>query len=115
MITNHRLDIAKKMPSENYNQRPDKTEITLVVIHNISLPPGEFGNTYIEDFFTNKLQTNKHNYFKTLEGVKVSAHLLIKRDGGIVQFVDLISAPGMQVNRVITRLRTATIIQLASN
>jgi len=88
MITDHRLDIAKKIPSDNYNQRPDKIEITLVVIHNISLPPGEFGNTYIEDFFTNKLQTNKHNYFKTLEDVKVSAHLLIKRDGSIVQFVD---------------------------
>jgi len=88
MITDHRLDIAKKIPSDNYNQRPDKIEITLVVIHNISLPPGEFGNTYIEDFFTNKLQTNKHKYFKTLEDVKVSAHLLIKRDGSIVQFVD---------------------------
>jgi len=88
MITDHRLNIAKKTPSENYNQRPDNTEITLVVIHNISLPPGEFGNTYIEDFFTNKLQTNKHTYFKTLEDVKVSAHLLIKRDGSIVQFVD---------------------------
>lgn len=88
MITDHRLNIAKKIPSENYNQRPDNTEITLVVIHNISLPPGEFGNTYIEDFFTNNLQTNKHAYFKTLEDVKVSAHLLIKRDGSIVQFVD---------------------------
>jgi len=88
MITDHRLDIAKKIPSDNYNQRPDKIEITLVVIHNISLPPGEFGNAYIEDFFTNKLQTNKHKYFKTLEDVKVSAHLLIKRDGSIVQFVD---------------------------
>ena len=88
MITDHRLDIAKKIPSDNYNQRPDKIEITLVVIHNISLPPGEFGNTYIEDFFTNKLQTNKHKYFKTLEDVKFSAHLLIKRDGSIVQFVD---------------------------
>ena len=88
MITDHRLDIAKKIPSDNYNQRPNNTNITLVVIHNISLPPGEFGNSYIEDFFTNKLQTNKHNYFQSLEHVKVSAHLLIKRDGSIVQFVD---------------------------
>lgn len=88
MIIDHRLNIAKKIPSENYNQRPDNTDITLVVIHNISLPPGEFGNTHIEDFFTNKLKINKHAYFKILKDVKVSAHLLIKRDGSIVQFVD---------------------------
>ncbi|MCH9645926.1 MAG: 1,6-anhydro-N-acetylmuramyl-L-alanine amidase AmpD [Proteobacteria bacterium] len=88
MITDQRLDIAEQRPSINFNQRPDGTDITLVVIHNISLPPGEFDNDYIEDFFTNQLQTNHHPYFKTLKDVRVSAHLLIKRDGRIIQFVD---------------------------
>lgn len=88
MITDQRLDIAEQRPSINFNQRPDGTDITLVVIHNISLPPGEFDNDYIEDFFTNQLQTNQHPYFKTLKDVRVSAHLLIKRDGRIIQFVD---------------------------
>jgi AmpD protein len=88
MITNHRLDIAKYTPSENFNKRPDEVNIALIVIHNISLPPGKFNNTYIEDFFTNQLDTDKHPYFKQIETVKVSAHLLIKRDGSITQFVD---------------------------
>ncbi len=88
MITHHRLDSAKQKPSKNYNQRPNNTQITLVVIHNISLPPGEFNTSYIEDFFTNQLDTSKHCYFKTIEGVEVSPHLLIKRSGEVVQFVD---------------------------
>jgi AmpD protein len=88
MITNQRLDVAEQKTSVNFNQRPDGTNITLVVIHNISLPPGEFNNNYIEDFFTNQLQTDQHPYFETLKEVKVSAHLLIKRDGRIIQFVD---------------------------
>ncbi len=88
MIINHQLDSATQNPSKNFNQRPLNAEITLIVIHNISLPPSEFNNSYIEDFFTNKLDISKHDYFKTIEGVKVSAHLLIKRDGSIIQFVD---------------------------
>ncbi len=88
MISGHQLDIATQRPSDNFNQRPDNTAITLVVIHNISLPPGEFNNDYIEDFFTNQLKTGQHPYFETLKALKVSAHLLIKRDGSIVQFVD---------------------------
>ncbi len=88
MITHHQLDSAKQLPSDNFNQRPDDSEINLVVIHNISLPPGEFNNNNIEDFFTNKLNANKHAYFKTIEHLRVSAHLLIKRDGSIIQFVD---------------------------
>ncbi|MBC8493624.1 MAG: 1,6-anhydro-N-acetylmuramyl-L-alanine amidase AmpD [Candidatus Thioglobus sp.] len=88
MITNHQLDIATQVPSENFNQRPTESEISLIVIHNISLPPGKFSTPYIEDFFTNRLDINKHEYFNTLVGVKVSAHLLIKRSGEIVQFVN---------------------------
>jgi AmpD protein len=88
MVINHQLDIAVQIPSENFNQRPPNSEITLIVIHNISLPPSEFNNDYIEDFFTNNLDTSKHTYFETIKNVKVSAHLLIKRNGSIIQFVD---------------------------
>jgi len=88
MIICHQLDIASQKPSENFNKRPKDAKITLIVIHNISLPPLEFNNSYIEDFFTNKLDISKHEYFKTLKGVKVAPHLLIKRDGSIIQFVD---------------------------
>ena len=86
MISNHRLTSATQSPSINYNDRPNG-EISLVVIHNISLPPGEFNNPYIEQFFTNQLDFNAHPYFKTIQDLQVSAHLLIKRDGSIIQFV----------------------------
>jgi len=86
MISNHRLALATQSSSINYNDRPDG-EISLIVIHNISLPPGEFNNPYIEQFFTNKLDFNAHSYFKTIQDLQVSAHLLIKRDGSIIQFV----------------------------
>ncbi len=86
MISNHRLASATQSPSINNNDRPDG-EISLIVIHNISLPPGEFNNPYIEQFFTNQLDFNAHPYFKTIRELQVSAHLLIKRDGSIIQFV----------------------------
>jgi AmpD protein len=78
---------AKKVPSPNFNQRPANAEINLLVIHNISLPPDQFDNPYIELFFLNKLPVEDHPYFETLVGVEVSAHFLIKRDGEIIQFV----------------------------
>ncbi len=86
MIENHLLALAKQVPSPNYNERPND-EVSLVVIHNISLPPKEFGNDYIEQFFTNKLDFGAYPYFQTLIGIEVSTHLFIKRDGEIVQFV----------------------------
>ncbi len=86
MISNHLLTSATQSPSVNYNERPTD-EISLVVIHNISLPPNEFNNNYIEQFFTNQLDFSAHSYFKALQGMRVSAHLLIKRDGSILQFV----------------------------
>ena len=86
MISNHRLTSATQSPSINYNDRPNG-EISLVVIHNISLPPGEFNNPYIEQFFTNQLDFNAHPYFKTIQNLQVSVHLLIKRDGSIIQFI----------------------------
>ena len=80
---------ARYCPSANANERPDDAAISLLVIHNISLPPGQFGTPHIEEFFTNRLDCSRHPYFSTLTGVEVSAHLLIFRTGEIVQFVVL--------------------------
>lgn len=78
---------AKRCESPNYNQRPKDAEISLLVIHNISLPPKQYGESYIEDFFCNRLDVAKHPYFETIQDLQVSAHFLIKRDGELVQFV----------------------------
>lgn len=73
--------------SPNCDARPPGTQTDLLVIHNISLPPGEYGGRYIADLFTNRLDCDAHAYFDHLRGVKVSAHFLIRRDGEIIQFV----------------------------
>jgi AmpD protein len=73
----------------NFDQRPDGARIDLLVVHNISLPPGEFGGPYIEDFFANRLDHDAHPYFDHLRGVRVSSHFLIRRDGTAVQFVSV--------------------------
>jgi|TARA_R110000850_G_scaffold161207_1_gene285658 AmpD protein len=75
------------VPSPNFNQRPATAALSLLVIHNISLPPGEFGGTHICDFFTNCLDADAHPYFREIVDLRVSAHLLIRRDGDVVQFV----------------------------
>ena len=79
---------AKQIASPNCNQRPEHTEIQLVVIHNISLPPSQFGGGYIEQFFQNQLDWSLHPYFKSIEGMQVSTHLLILRTGEVLQFVN---------------------------
>ena len=71
----------------NFDARPADTPISLLVIHNISLPPGEFGGNWIEALFSNTLDCDAHPYFDQLRGVKVSAHFLVRRDGRILQFV----------------------------
>lgn len=78
---------AKHCPSPNFTQRPLHSIVSLLVIHNISLPPGQFGGGYIEQFFCNQLDHNVHPYFQTLQGVEVSAHCLINREGNATQFV----------------------------
>lgn len=78
---------ARKVVSPNFNQRPDQEDISLLVIHNISLPPGQFGGDEIELFFSNRLDCSKHPYFAEIEGLEVSAHFLVRRCGEIVQFV----------------------------
>ena len=73
--------------SPNQDERPAGTEITLLVVHAISLPPGEFGGDAIERLFTNRLDPAAHPYFREIAGLKVSSHFLIRRDGELVQFV----------------------------
>ncbi len=81
------LKDVRCMPSPNYDDRPEGIEICLLVIHGISLPPGEFGSSCIEQLFCNTLDSGSHPYFERLKGLKVSAHLLIDRKGNVIQFV----------------------------
>lgn len=87
-VIDGQLHGARCIASPNYNQRPEQTDIQLIVIHNISLPPSQFGGGYIEKFFQNQLDWNAHPYFKTIEGMQVSTHLLILRTGEVLQFVN---------------------------
>jgi AmpD protein len=81
------LDTARRCASPNWDERPDAEDISLIVIHNISLPPRVFGGPWIDDLFLNCLDTSAHPYFASLGTLRVSAHLLIRRDGTIVQYV----------------------------
>ncbi|MGB0722390.1 MAG: 1,6-anhydro-N-acetylmuramyl-L-alanine amidase AmpD [Gammaproteobacteria bacterium] len=81
------LEDARFVASPNCDDRPEGVSVDLLVIHNISLPPGEFGGDHIERFFTNRLDASEHPFFREIEGVEVSAHLLIRRDGTVIQFV----------------------------
>jgi N-acetyl-anhydromuramoyl-L-alanine amidase len=75
------------IPSPNCDERPPGATIDLVVIHNISLPPGEFAGPGIVDLFLNRLDPSAHPYFETIAHLKVSAHFLVRRDGELIQFV----------------------------
>jgi N-acetyl-anhydromuramoyl-L-alanine amidase len=77
--------------SANANQRPLGQEINLLVIHNISLPPGEFGTECVAAFFCNQLDPSHHPYFASISALKVSAHLLIDRTGKVTQFVPFLA------------------------
>lgn len=81
------LTPASYCPSPNCDSRPEGEMIDTIVVHNISLPPGEFGTNMVQRFFCGKLDTSLHPYFKTIETLKVSAHLFIDRQGGVTQFV----------------------------
>ncbi len=78
---------AIQVPSPNCDDRPPGVEITLLVVHNISLPPGRFGGTAIAELFTNRLDPAAHPYFATIRDLRVSAHFVIGRDGALTQFV----------------------------
>ena len=81
------LDVARQVPSPNCDARPAGTKIDLLVIHNISLPPGCFGGDAIDCFFTNTLDVDADPFYSEISELRVSAHLLIQRDGAIVQYV----------------------------
>lgn len=81
------IDAAEIKISPNHDERPDPEDISGIVVHNISLPPSEFGATFIDDLFLNQLNCGLHPYFEQLSGLKVSSHLLIRRNGELVQFV----------------------------
>ena len=78
---------ARACPSPNFGPRPAGTAVTLVVLHSISLPPGEYGGDAIERLFTNRLDCDAHPYYDRLRGLRVSAHFLVRRDGTRLQFV----------------------------
>jgi AmpD protein len=81
------LDAAVVVPSPNCDERPEGTAIDLVVVHAISLPPGQFGGPYIEALFQNQLDPELHPYFQEIYQLRVSAHFLIDRSGVLTQFV----------------------------
>lgn len=78
---------ARRVPSPHYDCRPDDENPSLLVVHNISLPPGEFGGPWIDALFTGTIDPNAHPYFAGIAHLRVSAHCLIRRDGEIVQYV----------------------------
>lgn len=83
----HWLAGASIIPSPNCSARPPGMGVELLVIHNISLPPGEFGTGCVDELFCNSLDTGAHPFFATLRGLRVSAHLLIDREGAVRQYV----------------------------
>jgi AmpD protein len=83
------LPDVEHLPSPNADERPDDCVVDLLVIHNISLPPGEFGGSHITALFQNRLDAEAHPYFAEIADLRVSAHLLVRRDGSAVQFVAL--------------------------
>jgi len=81
------FDAARCVPSPNQGPRPEGTEISLALIHSISLPPGEYGGDAIERLFTNRLDWAAHPYYERIRGLEVSAHFVIRRSGELLQFV----------------------------
>ena len=81
------ISVATVVASPNTDLRPDEADISLLVIHNISLPPGQFGGCHVAELFTNTLDPTSHPYFTEIADLKVSAHLLIDRQGAVTQFV----------------------------
>ncbi len=78
---------ARRAPSPHADERPAGSPVSLIVIHGVSLPPGEFGGPWVEDFFCGRLDVSVHPYFREIAGLRVAPHLLIRRDGSLIQFV----------------------------
>jgi AmpD protein len=80
---------ARRVPSPNFDKRPDGCPPSLIILHGIALPPGEFGGPWIDYLFSNTLDSTAHPYFREIQDLKVSSHLLVRRDGQFVQYVSL--------------------------
>ena len=78
---------ARQIPSPNFDERTPGMPIELIVIHNISLPPGKFGGNGVVELFTNCLDPEQHPYYREIHQLRVSSHFFIRRDGGLIQFV----------------------------
>lgn len=87
LINDHYLSTAHQIPSPNCDDRPNPDDISLLVIHCISLPPEQFEGNFVDQLFCNRLDPDEHPYFQEICQLKVSAHLLIRRDGDIRQYV----------------------------
>lgn len=81
------LSGVRRVPSPHCNSRPDDVEVDLLVVHSISLPPGQYGGSYIDEFFLGHLDIDAHPYFSEIATLQVSAHLLIDRQGRVTQYV----------------------------
>jgi N-acetyl-anhydromuramoyl-L-alanine amidase len=86
-VTSGLISGARQVISPHCDDRPPNADIEMLVIHGISLPPGQFGGTGVEDFFLGRLQAEDHPYFASIAAQRVSAHLFIRRDGEVLQFV----------------------------
>jgi AmpD protein len=83
------VDGARLLLSPNCDDRPGGCQPDLIVVHSISVPPGDFGGPWIDQLFTNRLDPNAHPYFREIQDLEVSAHLLIRRSGELVQYVPI--------------------------
>lgn len=81
------VENARRVLSPNCDERPADGDIDLIVVHGISLPPGEYGGPWIDDLFVNRLDADAHPYFAAIADLRVSTHVLIRRDGELVQYV----------------------------
>lgn len=81
------IEGSRQNPSPNHDNRPDDLQPSLIIIHNISLPPGEFGGNGIDELFTNNLNPEEHAFYAEICHLEVASHLLIRRDGEVVQYV----------------------------
>ena len=81
------VEDVKFLASPNHDVRPDENDISLIVVHNISLPPEQFGSDHINQLFTNCLCPDEHPFFAEINHLRVSSHVLIRRDGEVIQYV----------------------------
>ena len=83
------VENSRQAVCDHFDDRSCETDISLLVIHNISLPPNQFGGPHIDQLFAGSLNPEEHEFFKEIAGIRVSSHLLIRRDGEVVQYVPL--------------------------